>query len=223
MDTENVFEPILDGDEKVLKIFKPNKTKMFWSMFLQSFFVYIWIALLLSFSFSANYFSDDYYQTNININVGVFFATLVITAILYLVLLFVVFKVVYSKRFYAYTNKRVVIRKGIIGVDFKSLNKNSIGMVEVNVSLLDKIVQKNTGTIVFGSMSSPIINNHGANFIFAHITNPYELYKEIKANLDEDKNATEKPYSQMKKTQKSVEKLSESELNEETENDGSND
>ena len=90
--------------------------------------------------------------------------------------------------YYAYTNKRVIIRKGIFGVDYKSLDMSMIGAVDVSVTLLDKIVHKNTGTIAFGSMANPMGNQNGFMFKFAHVYNPYETYKEIKTVIDEFKN-----------------------------------
>ena len=88
----------------------------------------------------------------------------------------------YRNVYYGYTNKRIVIRKGIIGVDYKSLDIDMIGASTVNVSILDKLLRKNTGTITFGSMASPMVASSGmvTNFVLAHLENPYEIYKEIK-------------------------------------------
>jgi hypothetical protein len=96
----------------------------------------------------------------------------------------------YYKLFYAYTNKRVIIRTGIFGVDYKSLDMAMIGAVNVYVSLLDKILQKNTGTLTFGSMASPMMTasgQAGSMFRFANIEMPYDLYREIKNAIDEYK------------------------------------
>ena len=103
-------------------------------------------------------------------------------------LTFLFFKLSYKNTYYAYTNKRVIIRKGIIGVDYKSLDLDMIGVVTVNVGVLDKIMQKNTGTICYGSMASPVGGQNGPMFRFSHIVNPYEIYKEIKTVIDEYKN-----------------------------------
>jgi len=71
-------------------------------------------------------------------------------------------------------------------VDFKSLDRKMIGAIDVNVSLLDKLLRKNTGTLKYGSMSSPI-NNQTSTYVFAHISNPYENYKKIKECIDDCK------------------------------------
>ena len=89
---------------------------------------------------------------------------------------------------YVITNKRIIIRSGVIGVDFKEINLDQIGAVTVRVDFLDKLVKPNTGTIYFGSASTPIVQsdkgNTGLQFKFADIENPYEEYKRIKAVLN---------------------------------------
>ena len=89
---------------------------------------------------------------------------------------------------YVVTNKRLIIRSGIIGVDFKEINLDQIGAVTVRVDFLDKLVKPNTGTIFFGSASTPIVQSDKGNtslqFKFADIENPYEEYKRIKDILN---------------------------------------
>lgn len=100
---------------------------------------------------------------------------------------FIFTKIYYNKLYYAYSNKRIIIRTGIIGVDYKSLDLSMIGAVNVYVSLLDKLVGKNTGSITFGSMASPISAGNASSYKFANVNNPYELYKEIKNVIDDYK------------------------------------
>ena len=180
---ENVFEPILDKDEKVIKIFKPHKAKMFVSMSLTWFFCWIWI-LLISLLGLLTSFEESY-------NPAEWWLFVIVIASILIVcvgLTFLFFTLSYKKTYYAYTNKRVIIRKGIIGVDYKSLDLDMIGVVTVNVGVLDKIMRKNTGTISYGSMASPVGGQNGPMFRFAHIVDPYETYKEIKGVIDEYKN-----------------------------------
>ena len=92
----------------------------------------------------------------------------------------------YKKTFYAYTNKRVIMRTGVIGVDYKSLDIKMIGAIDVYVSFFDKLVHKDTGSLRSGSMSSPI-NGQASAFIFSHIEKPYENYKKIKEFIEEQK------------------------------------
>ena len=93
--------------------------------------------------------------------------------------------------FYAVTNKRVIIRSGIFGIDFKSMDLNDINAVETYVSVLDKIAKKNTGTINFGSPTRPILavqgGRMGSTFKFVYILDPYAVAKELKAMVDSKK------------------------------------
>ena len=180
---EKIFEPILDADEKVVKAFKPHKGKMYTSMLLAWIFSWIWILLIAVLGLCTDY-EGNFVPAEVLTVLLVVGAILVVC--LAITILFV--SLVYKNTYYAYTNKRVIIRKGIFGVDYKSLDLGMIGAVEVNVSLLDKIVHKNTGSIGFGSMASPMGTANATMFKFSHIANPYETYKEIKSVVDEFKN-----------------------------------
>jgi len=99
----------------------------------------------------------------------------------------------YKKRAYAVTNKRIIVRGGIIGVDFKFLEYKSINATTVNVGITDKVSKTNTGTITFGSPASPIgmVNANGIvsnPFVFMHIENPYEEHKFIKQIINKATN-----------------------------------
>ena len=76
----------------------------------------------------------------------------------------------YKKLYYAYTNKRLIVRSGMIGVDYQSLDYKDITASSVNVGLLDK--GSKTGSIFFKSPSTSIS--------FRYVENPYDLMKEIK-------------------------------------------
>ena len=76
----------------------------------------------------------------------------------------------YTNLYYAYTNKRLIVRSGIIGVDYRSLDYKFITASSVDVGLLDK--GSNTGSLSFKSPTSSIS--------FSYVQNPYELMKEIK-------------------------------------------
>ena len=90
----------------------------------------------------------------------------------------------YKNVYYAYSNKRIIIRSGIFGVDYKSLDMSMIGAVDVYVSLLDKLLKKNTGSLSFGSAASPVGSANASMYRFNHITLPYETCKEVKSYID---------------------------------------
>ncbi len=180
---DNLFDNILDSDEHIIKVLKPNKLKFVFGgvvslSFVLSLFLVVSLIAILGPAQAVNKISPLYCL----IPIGIF--------ILAVVIFIVIGLVVYSKRYYAYTNKRVIVRCGFVGVDYKSLDMEMIGAINVNVSLLDKMLHKNTGTVSFGSVASPITGN-GAAFSFYSIQDPYEFYKEIKLVINEKK--TKKP------------------------------
>ena len=177
---EKLFENILDKDEKIEKVFKPQKTKYFLSSMLR------WSLVILSFALMGVLmivFPDE------GMNVELIYLLIPIGFFVFGMLIVLLFASIYYKNlYYAYTNKRIIIRSGIFGVDFKSLDMSMIGAVNVYVSLIDKIVCKNTGSITFGSMASPIGGqNAGIGYSFCHIAAPYESCREMKSFIDEYK------------------------------------
>ena len=94
----------------------------------------------------------------------------------------------YRRAFYVVTNKRLIIRTGIIGVDYKSLDIKNVISVDVRVNFLDKPVHPNTGSIIFGNAAAPVYaspnHRYPAAYSFAHIDNPYEVYKKLKEHIN---------------------------------------
>ena len=170
---EKLFERILDDDEKIEKVLRPNKCKYFfsnlllWGLTYGLFLITGLIAVL----------ADDYNPIYFLIPIGIWVVMMLFT--------WLFMAIYYKNLYYAYTNKRIIIRSGIFGVDFKSLDMSMIGAVNVYVSLVDKILRKDTGSIMFGSTASPIGGqNAGAGYRFNHIVAPYETCKEIKTYID---------------------------------------
>ncbi len=183
MGIEDDIKRILDNDEEVLKTYKPNKKRFVLINFLFSGFIFNLIpiaifvigllGLLGVIAFTTDAGERDYSAPVVMMvigGIGVFF----------LIIACIGFFVRYNKTYYFVTNKRLVIRTGFIGADYKSLPISTVGMVDVRVDFLDKLVRKNTGTIIFGSASTPVVNQQNMVFAFHHIDNPYDTYKEIK-------------------------------------------
>lgn len=177
---EKLFEKILDDDEKIEKVIKPHKGKYFFSV------MFSWGLSLAVFAVMGIIFvlfpeeGMEIEKIYLLIPIALWFAGMLV------VLLFA--WLYYKNVYYAYSNKRVIIRSGIFGVDFKSLDMSMIGAVNVYVSLIDKILRKDTGSIMFGSTASPIGGqNAGAGYRFNNIKAPYETCKEVKSFIDEYK------------------------------------
>jgi len=176
---EEMFEPVLEKGEKVLKVYKPNKAKFMWFWWLTGLFSIVWIWVL---PWTAGMLTEDG-----GVEFGrrfwiVFWVTVGIT-VGFLLIWWLCGHLWYKNRYYAYSDKRILIRAGIIGIDYKSLEFKSLTATIVKVSLLDKLVRKDTGTIRFGSPSSPvqsIFSSHSNQYTFDHIKAPYATLKEIK-------------------------------------------
>lgn len=169
---KKVFDSVLDKDEEIIEVFKPNKAKFYTISLLFSTLVLIPLVLWIPIK---NIVLDNI-DLWLKILLGL---TLYVIAV---IIAIVLCSLLYKNKYYAYTNKRLIIRKGIFGVDYKSLDIKSIGAMNIYASLLDKIVGKNTGTITFGSMSRPMLNRL-MSFAFSNIENPLKVYKLIQDSI----------------------------------------
>lgn len=174
---ENVFKNILDDDEVVIKQFKPNKAKFYFAVFT----IYFIVVVLFSAFGILPFVLDGPLQSSELITLIIVASASIVISVL-LVILFA--NLSYRKKYFAYTNKRILIQSGIIGIDYKGLDHKMIGALEVRVDVVDKIVNKNTGTIKFGSMASPLKGQESAMFVFSGVEDPYFVYREIKKYID---------------------------------------
>jgi len=194
MTQEEAFSKILDSDETIVESFRPNKFRSTIINIIRDILVSLIITGvgvgLLYLSYSG--LKDDAGRVMakepgwIFIGIGLF-----------LLVISIISRIIrYTKCWYCYTNKRIILRSGFIGVDYKTLDYNGIAAIDVRVDLLDKFVKPNTGSIIFGSASAPIVNfssgsatKNGSNsgYIFAYINDPYDVYKRIKQYIAEKK------------------------------------
>ena len=173
---ENMFDYILDKDEKILKVLKPNKSRAWFAVILSSVFVALfWLCFELSFLVDGG------------MDALIYAISALVFLVVYGSVLGVMITLWLNKTIYAVTNKRILIRTGYIGVDYKSLDFTMLGALVVNVNWIDKLLKKNTGSLSFGSMASPMTTRTMAKFNFSYIQNPYAEYKEIKSIIDEYK------------------------------------
>jgi uncharacterized membrane protein YdbT with pleckstrin-like domain len=191
---EEMFKDILDKDEQVIKVYKPNKRRFVLVnniasiVVMLAMFVPLMVVGICGLVGVINTAEDG------GLAEGALNFTYIPFIIIGCIFLFIFVATIicnvisYKKRFYCFTNKRLIIRRGVIGVDYATLDMNMIGGVTVSVSFLDKFFKPNTGTIYFGS----IVNNGGAQnarslFAFANIENAYVTYREIKEVVDSHK------------------------------------
>lgn len=171
------YKHILDDNETIIAIYKPNKLRFYFMNFLA--FTVIWLFLTAFMLFATLVSFED--GENLPLWTFYIFAGVLILS---LSLNLIILKLSYKKREYSYTNKRILIQSGIIGIDYKSLDHKMIGATEVRVDVIDKILQKNTGTLRFGSQASPMNQQNFSMFTFNGIVDPYNVYREIKKHID---------------------------------------
>ena len=175
-----VFDDVLEDKEQIIKGYKPVKSKMFLSNLTIGFIFNLFLILLAVLNFV------DSSMTLTERLVGSLIPLGIVILIFTFSILFTCLS--YKNTYYVLTNKRIIIRSGVFGVDFQALDIANIGASMVTVSLLDKILRKKTGSIKFGLNSSPI-NAEGkvSSYAFMHITDPYKVHKEIKEFINKSK------------------------------------
>ena len=186
MANEEIFNDVLDEGEKVVAVLTPNHKK-FWAFFN---WMYFWCApawFLPALALITAMVCTDEGVKNPALSAGLTVGVSVGALVLAYLIAFMFAKITLRKRFYGYSNKRILIRCGIIGVDYKVLDYKLLGATTATVGILDKIMGGKTGYLRFGSASSPIVNAGGVvggGFVFSHVDKPYELLKEIKAIMN---------------------------------------
>ena len=195
MENKELFAPILQEDEEIIKVIKPNKTRYIYLSGL-AFTLFALIPILVMaapFGMLIDAFKEDGAPTPLVIELSIFGGFILLT----LIAVWVGLNMSYKKTFYAYTNKRILIRRGVIGVDYATLDYEMIGGLMVNVNFLDRLMKgsDNPGTITFGSSASPVLytrNGRTAAYAFRNIDHPYEVYRDLKHMVDEYKAAKAK-------------------------------
>jgi Bacterial PH domain len=86
----------------------------------------------------------------------------------------------FSNTAYAYSDKRVMMRTGFIGTDFKTIDYDKISDIEVTVSIVEKMY--NVGTIRFFSGRTQTDEGNTTKLYdsWSSIENPYEVFKMVK-------------------------------------------
>ena len=81
---------------------------------------------------------------------------------------------------YSYSDKRVMMRTGFIGTDFKTIDYDKISDIEVTVSVVEKMY--NVGTIRFFSGRTQTDEGNITKLYdsWSAIENPYEVFKMVK-------------------------------------------
>lgn len=86
----------------------------------------------------------------------------------------------YSNTSYAFTNRRVMVRTGFIGTDFKIIDYDKISDIQVTVNFIERVFKVGTIKLFSGrtetneGITSKLYDRWEA------IANPYEVFKQLK-------------------------------------------
>jgi uncharacterized membrane protein YdbT with pleckstrin-like domain len=180
---EQEIMAVLEPQEKVVWQEVVNRKVLIFYLVL-SLIIVIGISIFFFSKETINYTSNDVPKTIAGATVG-----LIILIVGLLISLLSFFSNFVKK--YVITNKRVLIKSGLIGNDFNSIYFTQIRSANVNVGLIDKIFSVGTLNIDTGKIetvqSGSDKNQHSrtqtAYDKLLHINNPYEVYKYFQTTL----------------------------------------
>ena len=163
------FEAVKDGDEEIFWVGKPNFTAFIIRGIPYLFLGLIWGAIdyfvfIRNMDKEMSGFAIPFFA----IHLFPFYAS-----ILNMIRLFLV----HGNTFYAYSNKRLMMRSGFWGIDFKAVDYDKISDIEVNVNPIENLLGVGTIQVFSGRVS-----DKGGRIYdkFIGINNPYEVFKRIK-------------------------------------------
>ena len=84
---------------------------------------------------------------------------------------------VYNNTSYAFTNKRLMLRSGFFGIDFKAIDYDKIVETEVTVNPVENLFGVGTIRVFSGAVTSKGQRIYDR---FVAIENPYDVFKRIK-------------------------------------------
>ncbi|MBR4271166.1 MAG: SHOCT domain-containing protein [Clostridia bacterium] len=181
---EDIFNDVINEGEKITKVLKPNKFVYIGS------YVFMMISIFLC-------MMAVLVLTALSGPSVPFYAFVMIGGIMLIVTvpIWIFMGISYKNTYFAITNKRLIIRSGVFGIDFKSMDLSDVSAVEPTVSLWEKVAGRHTGSILVGSPTRPILGygnsrsayGGGGTFRFANVDEPYEIAKEIKELADKAK------------------------------------
>lgn len=86
----------------------------------------------------------------------------------------------YSNTAYAYSNKRIMIRTGFIGTDFKTIDYDKISDIEAKVNIVERIFHVGTIRFFSGRTENDDGNLKKLYDRWEAIQEPYRVFKEVK-------------------------------------------
>jgi hypothetical protein len=119
--------------------------------------------------------------SSINFGMNIFFALFLVLPILFILNPLYMWALI-NKIHYVITDKRVIIKKGLIGTDFESIDYDKIQSMDIKVGVIDKIFGKNSGSIHIysGRIESNGDRSYSAPHSLVGVTDPYSVFEQLK-------------------------------------------
>lgn len=86
----------------------------------------------------------------------------------------------FSNTTYGYSNKRVMMRTGFIGTDFKTIDYDKISDIEVTVNIIERMYDVDSIKFYSGRNLTDEENKTKLYDVWNAIENPYEVFKMVK-------------------------------------------
>jgi membrane protein YdbS with pleckstrin-like domain len=167
------FDSIKDNDEQIIWICKPKFIPYVFNSLIGS--VIAIISTIAMFLFFTHVKNEDG-----SIGFG-FFSYFIFLIPMIQILYSIGLKLLsFPNTAYGYSNKRIMMRTGFIGTDFKTIDYDKISDIEVTVNFIERAF--NVGTIRFFSGRTKVTDDSTENLYdnWYAIPNPYELFKQVK-------------------------------------------
>ncbi len=90
---------------------------------------------------------------------------------------------VFSKTYYAITDKRVILQRGVVGRDFQMIDFDQMTNAEVNIGVFDKLFGNGSGSILMASAGTFSEGKGGVvsrPYMIANVDKPYDVFKFLK-------------------------------------------
>lgn len=192
----HVFSAILDGNEKLLWIDKPN---FILYVVIKNLPINIFILLFLGFVhfFFSMIFAGGDGDNNI---VYTMYALFIIPIILLFIKTTIGSLLSYFNTYYACTNKRLIVRTGAVGISFEFLDYDQIENITLRTGVIEK--KFNCGSLFISNQSEEdTSDNEPSGLIFQNIKKPEATYKAIQRIIRDIR--TDWVYPNKLRTQKS--------------------
>ena len=176
---EHKFTKVLDSDEKIEMAMRSKVWRVFGISIIFNLLIIAFVTGIMGvvFWFALKYLPDKYGDIPDGLRIlRIILLILIILVILVIILLFVFpyIRGIISclMQYYALTNKRLIIRRGILSVHYASLSIDAVGTIDIVVKFIDRIFR--SGSLFFRSA-----HGGGGGFCFMCVDDPYGVQKAL--------------------------------------------